>query len=251
MRRGLPGKIRYLFLMAFLLATGAMLWALPKLDNPAAMGYSNYLSGDIIYIQPLGDIGNNKLKIISHILDERFNKQVCILPPRRLPSSFLDRDRGQYDAAKLMEWAERNIPEDAYRYIVLVDWDIFSGRFNFIFGQARLRGKTTIISLYRYALAGRPLPPDGIPLFKERISKLLMHELGHNFGLRHCGDVECVMHFANSLADVDSQSSHYCRECREKLRRLSVLDVLSDTGDAVIYVEPSVATGETDGYKVR
>lgn len=44
--------------------------------------------------------------------------------------------------------------------------------------------------------------------------KEALHELGHTFGLRHCPDTACLMHYCRSEADVDRKSSDLCRYCR-------------------------------------
>jgi archaemetzincin len=38
--------------------------------------------------------------------------------------------------------------------------------------------------------------------FGQRLVKEAVHELGHAFGLNHCENIECVMHFSNSLQNI-------------------------------------------------
>jgi archaemetzincin len=47
--------------------------------------------------------------------------------------------------------------------------------------------------------------------------KEAVHELGHMFGLDHCSDLRCVMHFSNSLADTDRKGRDFCPSCRARL----------------------------------
>jgi archaemetzincin len=47
-----------------------------------------------------------------------------------------------------------------------------------------------------------------------------VHELGHVFGLEHCPDPECVMHFSNSLLDTDRKSTSFCSQCRARWQNL-------------------------------
>jgi len=42
-----------------------------------------------------------------------------------------------------------------------------------------------------------------------------VHELGHTYGLGHCPDTHCVMHFSNSLRDTDIKSATFCPACQE------------------------------------
>jgi hypothetical protein len=45
------------------------------------------------------------------------------------------------------------------------------------------------------------------------------------------------MAFANSLLELDKQSSEFCNECLKKLRNMTGLSILSDSKDTVIYTE--------------
>jgi len=50
-----------------------------------------------------------------------------------------------------------------------------------------------------------------------RAVKEAVHELGHTFGLDHCSDPRCVMHFSNMLADTDRKGREFCPSCRARL----------------------------------
>lgn len=254
MDTGRHAKIRYIFLSVFVLVTGVLLWLIPGMLNPFGADSFDPVSGEVIYIQPLGNIENDKLEIIRDILDRRFNKEVVLLSQKKLPKSFKNKERGQYDAGMLRIWAMENVPKDAYRFITVVEQDIFTGRYNFIFAQAQVPGKVTVISLHRFTSSARRLFPSERKLFETRIEKLFMHELGHNFGLPHCPNGNCVMRYANSMLELDATSAYNCSDCLEKLRQLSMISVLTETGDAVIYTEPTeptLRTGEANGYTLR
>ncbi len=237
MRRWNSGNARYVLLIFFLAAVVLLFLSLPGIETESAHSRAKSGSGNIIYIQPLGSIDAAKLDMIHGILSENFDKDVRILPAKPLSKRFRVAERGQYDANLIMHWAEDNMPVDTYRHITVVGEDIFSGRCNFIFGEARIRGKPAVVSLYRFTDPSKPFTPADEPLFRQRITKLLLHELGHTFGLQHCENGHCVMAFANSLHELDMQSSQYCDECRKKLGNMSVLSILSGSNDTVIYTE--------------
>ena len=54
-------------------------------------------------------------------------------------------------------------------------------------------------------------------LFRERILKEAVHELGHLHGLSHCDDRSCVMVFSESVEGVDSKGADFCGRCRAML----------------------------------
>ncbi|MFQ6038426.1 MAG: hypothetical protein ACE5LV_07400 [Candidatus Aminicenantales bacterium] len=88
---------------------------------------------------------------------------------------------------------------------------------NFVFGEAELEGHFDVISLIRLRQSFYGLP-ENRGLFLERAVKEAVHELGHTFGLRHCPDPRCVMHFSNSLLDTDRKEASFCTRCRKLLK---------------------------------
>ena len=54
-------------------------------------------------------------------------------------------------------------------------------------------------------------------IFYERLVKEEVHELGHAFGLNHCENIKCIMHFSNSLSDTDIKTSRLCNVCKGHL----------------------------------
>lgn len=46
-----------------------------------------------------------------------------------------------------------------------------------------------------------------------------IHELGHAYGLGHCGDPHCVMWFSNTVAESDRKGMRLCRTHARELAR--------------------------------
>ena len=61
---------------------------------------------------------------------------------------------------------------------------------------------------------------DTEKLFRERIVKVCIHELGHNLGLPHCkADDKCLMNDANgTISQVDKECMYFCDSCKKKIR---------------------------------
>lgn len=95
----------------------------------------------------------------------------------------------------------------------LVESDCYAGGLNFVFGQASPRSRDAFVALprLRQSFYGRPRDER---LFRERVLKESLHELGHTWGFEHCGNPRCVMYFSNTLADTDAKSTEFCAECR-------------------------------------
>ena len=84
--------------------------------------------------------------------------------------------------------------------------DLFAGGLNFVFGIAS-PGGACLISTARLVAGADDA------LFRARLLKEAVHELGHTLGLGHCADSGCVMHFSNNLADTDCKGDAYCSRC--------------------------------------
>ncbi len=81
-----------------------------------------------------------------------------------------------------------------------------------IFGLGYRPGPSSVISTYR-------LGDFNTLLAKERLAKVSVHELGHNFGLPHCPDKKCVMTDAvESIATVDNALLRLCEKCKRRLK---------------------------------
>jgi archaemetzincin len=128
-----------------------------------------------------------------------------------LPSAAYDRARGQYRAEPLLALASG---QGARHLLAITHRDLFAGGLNFVFGIASPRGACVVS-------AARLLAGADDALFRARLVKEAVHELGHTLGLEHCADAGCVMHFSNSLADTDRKGDAYCRRCAARLRSRS------------------------------
>ncbi|GBC75594.1 hypothetical protein HRbin06_00913 [archaeon HR06] len=117
--------------------------------------------------------------------------------------------RKQYSAEKLLKDLYLEKKEDLL--LALTDKDIYVEGLNFIFGLALPSFKSCIVSFSR-------LKSEDDRIFKERIFKEIVHELGHIFGLEHCENRRCIMYFANSIEDVDYRFKGLCEKCLKKLR---------------------------------
>ena len=139
----------------------------------------------------------------------------------------LDPSRGQYlGRVFLPTLATLRRKLGAKAILGVTDLDLYEEGLNFIFGLANRSLGSAVISTRRLRNEFYGLPPDR-DLLLERAVKEAMHELGHVFGLDHCPDRRCVMHFSNSIHDTDIKGPLYCPRCEgkleENLKKMGVL----------------------------
>jgi archaemetzincin len=169
-----------------------------------------------IVLKPVGDIDKELLEKLKKRLNQTFGCPVEIAPDDFNLEKAYDAGRKQYLATKLLSQLKKSGRAKGDKVLSIVDVDLYAPGLNFIFGQADIAAGTAVISLSRLRQEYYGSAPDG-ELFLERTVKEAVHELGHTFGLGHCPEPKCVMHFSNSLADTDWKQAAFCGRCRPKL----------------------------------
>jgi archaemetzincin len=180
-----------------------------------------------IAIQPIGTIPNIQIEKVKKAIDSIYKYQVVVLKSIQLPEScFTNVKVPRYRADKLLEYLisiksdsidnivgltnkdisttkkdeKGNVKEPRSRY---EDWGVF--------GLGYMPGSSTIISTFRITDEDRKLT-------QERLNKVVVHELGHNFGLPHCPETKCVMADAvESIKTVDKGELTLCKKCKDLL----------------------------------
>jgi archaemetzincin len=167
--------------------------------------------------------------LTSH-LASIFNASITIhTDSPQLVDSFrglFNEQRNQLNSDKLLHYLATTIikdntgPYDLKNTIILgiCSFDAYSSDLNFVFGQASLTRGVAAIYLPRLRQEFYGLAAD-ISIFIERVLKESTHEVGHTFGLAHCPNQLCVMHFSNSIVDTDRKAKDFCNSCSSKLHQ--------------------------------
>ncbi len=148
--------------------------------------------------------------VVSHLAQDLsgLGFTVSVGSPIEIPAHAYDPQRRQYHAEALLA-VVRDIP--GARVLGITKADLFVETLNFVFGLAEKPGSAAVISLCRLQ-AG-----IDAQIYRQRIAKEAVHEVGHTLGLDHCPNPECVMHFSNSLRDTDRKGNHFCAACKRLL----------------------------------
>ncbi len=189
----------------------------------------------VIYIQPLGEFTEGQRKVVT--LTAEFMGLYFGLPVRikeDLPLSLIPaRARRRHPS-----WGMKQIltsyvldevltprrPDDAAAYIAFTASDLWPGPgWNFVFGQASLRQRVGVWSIYRN---GDPHPWTELGAGKDegsfrlcllRTMKTGTHETGHMFSMLHCTAYECNMCGSNHREEADRRPVALCPECMAKV----------------------------------
>ncbi len=169
-----------------------------------------------IFIAPVRFYSNLLLQNLVIELSKRFSSQIQIIDLNINLDDFFSVDRRQYFSTQIIAEAIKLTDTFNGKVMLITDVDIFVPVLTFIFGEAQLNGKHSILSacrLHEEFYSG----VSNESLLLERTIKEALHELGHNFGLRHCIDWDCVMHSSNGIEEVDIKGKTYCRNCISKV----------------------------------
>jgi len=128
---------------------------------------------------------------------------------------FLDEERDQIDAELLIQALMEKIGvAPTQRVLVIIAADGYVEGLNFVFGVAKNEwGGIVFTERLNPAFYGEAYSEE---LYRVRILKEVLHELGHSLGLEHCRE-NCVMRFSNSVYDVDAKPTFFCKKCLAKL----------------------------------
>jgi archaemetzincin len=154
------------------------------------------------------------LELLEHLaaaLARAFRTR-CQIRPELFDVSFAwDAKRQQHYSTAVLQRLERASDPDV-RVLGVTACDLFVPVLTFVFGEAQLEGNCAVVSFARLQeeVYGMPARPE---LLRERLLKEAVHELGHTFGLRHCGDWECVMTSSHAVERLDVKSSAFCAKC--------------------------------------
>ncbi|MCB0697107.1 MAG: matrixin family metalloprotease [Chitinophagaceae bacterium] len=193
-------------------------------DPYAGMRFSrNFRETHFIELQPFEYDRSVKPQLLSSKIRVAYGFRTIINPELSLPNDLLNFEKGRrYDAPRVLKYL-KELKSDSNALIVgITSADIYTSKrdrsgkirkpeYKYkiwgIFGLATCPGNSAVISTKRIK------HPDGRQ-YEERIIKIILHEIGHNLGLKHCSDKKCLMTDAvEKISTIDNASSELCRKC--------------------------------------
>jgi len=127
----------------------------------------------------------------------------------------------QYHAKNILSAMQEKVPKDAYCMIGICTTDLYPrDEWNYVFGMASLKDRTGVFSFARYDenfFVDSGKVTDPLVLFY-RSCKVMLHEIGHMFGIKHCIYFDCCMNGSNHLAENEKRMFDMCPCCIRKLQ---------------------------------
>jgi len=164
----------------------------------------------------VGQVHPDVLDYLTLVLSSSLGVDCEILECKIDPRNAFSAKRRQYDSNEILSQL-LNLELDAESKLLgVTELDLCVPIFTFVFGSAQVGGRAALVSLCRLRQQFYGLPEDK-ELFLVRCEKEACHELGHAYGLVHCQSYNCVMHFSNSIEQVDLKPPQFCSSCRELL----------------------------------
>ena len=187
-----------------------------------------------IYVQPLGEFTATQRRIVT--LTAEFMGHYFDLPvkvSKDLPLSIIPKTARRVHPSwgmkqilstyVLDDVLRPRLPKDAVAYIAFTTSDLWPGRgWNFVFGQASLRERVGVWSIYRNGD-----PDESAAAFRLcllRTMKTASHETGHMFSMLHCTRYECNMCGSNHREESDRRPIALCPECVAKIWWITGVD---------------------------
>ena len=170
-----------------------------------------------VAVMPYKGFDTALLDDVQKEVEAFYTCNVIILPACNLPENAFYAPRQRYKADSLLLF-QKQLVKDGIRSVVgFTAKDISTSTPDWgIFGLGYCPGKACVISTY--CLQKASATTDQL---KERLIKVVLHELGHNLGLPHCtADKECLLTDAGgTIKQVDNERKWLCSNCTQILHQ--------------------------------
>jgi archaemetzincin len=165
-----------------------------------------------VYIQPLGEVSDISLTIVKNSIEKFYGYKCVVRPKISFSDDLLAKSKTRYNASKILKKFDSN-----KNLLIITEADIAKKHRGFdeygILGLGYRPGKTCVVSTFRMK---RKVSKEK---FQDRLTKVSIHEVGHNLGLDHCEyDRKCLMNDARgTIKQIDIEKIWLCKKCTKQI----------------------------------
>ncbi len=186
----------------------AAFWFWP--ESPGRLPKSAFTQGrDKLYIVRIEPVANESVEAFVTTLSPWLPVEVRVSDEWRLDERHtLTWDGDLYDVDYLIDRLVDTVPRGT-RVMAITDQAMHDEEHWWLYGKG---GEAAIIST-AHLWADDAEGDARHPVFRERLAKVGVHELGHCLGFQHCNDTRCVMRFSTELHTLDATRPRFCNQC--------------------------------------
>lgn len=168
-----------------------------------------------LQLLPIGGPHGPLLDWLREELSEAFHIPCEIIGPPLRPDFAFHPERAQYHSSELLERMQQYASWKTWRVLGVTPVDLYIPILTFVFGEAQMGGKCSIVSYARLRQEFYGLPAD-TNLLARRLLIESVHELGHTLELHHCDNYQCVMSSSHTVEWIDLKEQTFCHHCGAK-----------------------------------
>lgn len=169
----------------------------------------------IVLLQPLAFDDSATFAFLKDSIEQFYPVTVVVLPVKQFPDHIYYQPRSRYRADRIIHWLRLNMIDSARAIVGVTTKDISVTKGEIydygVMGLGYRPGHACVVSSFRLSKTARSKKH-----LEQRLFKLAVHEMGHNFGLPHCLNETCIMVDAEGQMKLD-QEKELCISCKEKL----------------------------------
>ncbi|MGO8797301.1 MAG: archaemetzincin family Zn-dependent metalloprotease [Candidatus Sulfotelmatobacter sp.] len=166
-----------------------------------------------LQLLPIGTVDDALLKDLRPAIEESLGIACQVMPVRLDPEFAFHGERQQYHSSEILQRMQNLVTSDSWRMLGVGAVDLYIPILTFVFGEAQIGGPCAVLSTNRLRQEFYGLPGDK-NLFRQRVLKEAVHEVGHTLSLTHCDDYRCAMASSHAVEWIDLKENTFCDVCR-------------------------------------
>lgn len=170
----------------------------------------------VVFLQPLEFSDTPTLSFLKDSIEKFYSVAIVVAAEKNFPLNCYYLPRNRYRADSTIKWLKQIKPDSATSIVGITNEDVSVNKGVHkdygVMGLGYKPGNACVVSTFRLRKTATSQKH-----FRERLFKVVVHEMGHNFGLYHCPDETCIMVNAEGQMKLDGEKD-LCNSCKAKLR---------------------------------